>query len=389
MAKRGSGRPPRYTPPVRPFPPSLTAGLERDGEGLRILIVRLGAFGDVVRTVPAVRLLRRRLPRARIEWIVDRGWLAALDGHPDLDGVLAFPRKELRPGGPGGLRGALATARTLRRELRGRRYDLALEFQGNLRGGATAFLAGAPVRLGYGGHLQREGNRLLTTHRVAAGARRTHRMARNLALVAPLGAGLDVADPAAPGALPPCALPLVERGRGPARAALDRLELEPGAYAVVAPGASARQAYKRPPAGLLAAAARAAARRGLAPLVVWGPGEEPDAREVCARAPGEARLAPPTTLPELAGLIEAAALFVGGDSGPLHLACATGTPAVAVYGPTDPAVNAPWNVPHEIVRPDGAVYRGIKRRDRRNGFSGLDDEAGARAVDRLLADQPA
>lgn len=371
---------------MRPLPASLTARLEQDGDGLRILIVRLGALGDVVRTVPAVRLLHRRLPRSRIRWIVDPAWRGALEGHPDLDGALDFPRQELRRAGPGRIAGAWRAARDLRRRLRAENFDLALEFQGNLRGGATAWLSGAPVRLGYGGHLQKEGNRRFTTHRVPPGSRRMPRVARNLALLAPLGIELDgIADPAAPGALPLAELPLPAGGRAGARAILERLDLAPGAFAVIAPGASARQAYKRPPAGLLAAAARAARRGGRMPLVVWGPGEEADARAVYERAPGEARLAPATSLAELAALIEAASLFVGGDSGPMHLACAAGTPVVAVYGPTDPVVNAPWSVPHEIVAPPGAIYRGIKRHDRRNGFAGLEDEAGARAVDRLAA----
>src|SRR5207244_1299418 len=110
------------------------------------------------------------------------------------------------------------------------------------------------------------------------------------------------------------------------------------AYAVVSPGASRGQVYKKPPASLLAAAAEQLAARGIAALVVHGPGEEADAREVVAASSGTAELAPPTGLHLLAALLRGAIVFVGGDSGPLHLACAVGCPVLGVYGPTDPAV---------------------------------------------------
>src|SRR6185436_18377051 len=109
-------------------------------------------------------------------------------------------------------------------------------------------------------------------------------------------------------------------------------------YAILSPGASRRQAYKRPPAALLAAAADALHEHGIAPLVVYGPGEEADALRVAEASRGRALPAPPTDLTLLAALLRRARLFVGGDSGPMHLACAVGCPVVAIYGPTDPGV---------------------------------------------------
>ena len=156
-------------------------------------------------------------------------------------------------------------------------------------------------------------------------------------------------------------------------------------YAVINPGASRRQAFKKPPAELLAAAVRALAEHGVGSIVVTGPGEDEDARGVIDGSRGLARHAPATSLKTLAALLSGARLFVGGDSGPLHLACGVGCPVVGLYGPTDPIVNSPWNVPFVALTRPGSVYTGIKRDDRAaNGFDGLTPAAVAAGIDDFL-----
>ena len=313
-------------------------------------------------------------------WVADERWTPILDGHRDLDRVLGLPRSQWRhpTRTPRGWRGVAASMREFAGTLRGLGADLALDFHGNLLSGALGMASGAPVRLGYDGHQQKEGNRWFTTHRVPAGPRRLSRMERNLALVRPLGLR---DQPPLDGGL--------EIGPGPLRLAADALEqmgsrLRP--YAVLAPGASRGQAYKKPPPALLAEAARALERTGIVPIVVHGPGEIADAREVVRAAAGEARLAPPTDLLVLAALIRGARMFVGGDTGPLHLACAVGCPVVGIYGPTDPVVNAPWGVPHVVLAPAGRTYTGIKRLDRASGgFSGLEPGRVAAAIEECAA----
>jgi ADP-heptose:LPS heptosyltransferase len=260
--------------------------------------------------------------------------------------------------------------------VRSARADIVFDFHGNLRSGLAGRLSGAPLRLGHAGHQQKEANAWLNTHHVPAGDRRTSRVERNLALLRALG----LPD----GPLPPAAPPLVQAG-AVAAAAIERSIGEARAgWAIVSPGASRAQAYKKPPAALLAAACRRLAERGVVPIVVWGPGEEDDAARVVDLARGTSRLAPPTDLAALAALLARARIFVGGDSGPLHLACATGCPAVALYGPTDPAVNRPWGVAYRSVFPADRTYTGIKRIDRRAGFAGLTPQQVENAVDELL-----
>jgi ADP-heptose:LPS heptosyltransferase len=350
--------------------------IRQDGRGLTVLVIRLSALGDVLRTLPPVRLLRSALPRARIVWVVEERCRVAVAGHPDLNDVLVLPRELWRSMllRPARWRRLARSILDFCRAMRAERPDLVLDFHGNLRSGLTGWASGAPVRLGYQGHQQKEGNRWFTTHRRESGSRRASRMDRNLELIRALG----IADRP----LPPAEPPLATAGEQDASRIVG--DLGSTAFAIVNPGASRAQAHKKPPAALLAAACRRLAERDVLPLVVWGPGERAEAQAIVEAKGGAGRMAPPTDLPTLAALLGRARIFVGGDSGPLHLACATGCPVVALYGPTDPEVNRPWGVPFRAIFPSGRLYTGIKRRDRRAGFEGLSSEAVEAAVDELL-----
>ena len=337
-------------------------------------------MGDIVRTLPAVRLVRFSLPDARVRWVAWEPWAPLLQGHGEVDEVVPLPRAAWRamsrsPLTWPALGGAL---RDVVRRLREGRPGLVLDFHGDLRSGLLGSSSGASVRLGYAGHQQKEGNVLLTTHHVPPGARRRSRVERNLDLVRALRLPVEP--------LPDAGLPI---GPDDERAAVETLRAAgvAGAYAVLNAGASRRQAYKKPPPALLGAAARALASRGVTPLIAQGPGEEEDARAAVEASGGAARSTGATTLLGLAALLRDARIFVGGDSGPLHLACGVGCPVVGIYGPTDPVVNAPWRVPFATVVPEGRVYTGIKARDRvSGGFAGIREEAVSDAIDRVLAD---
>ena len=362
------------------LPAPLRDALDARGLGLTVVVLRLGAMGDIVRTLPAVRLVRRALPDARIHWVAWSPWTALLAEHPDLDATIPLPRSELRRLSSSPLSWpALGTAvGRIVREIRAVDAGLVLDFHGDLRAGVLGFLSGAGVRLGYDGHQQKEGNRFFTTDRVPAGDRRRSRIERNLDLVRALG------FPDAP--LPGAGIDLGDDDKRAAEAALRPLIAPGGAYAVINPGASLKQAYKRPPAELLAAAATALAEEEICPIVVCGPGEEDDARRVIEASRGLAKLVPSTSLKSLAALLTGARVFIGGDSGPLHLACGVSCPVVGLYGPTDPVVNSPWNVPFRALTPSGSVYCGIKRKDRVvNSFAGLEPVAVSRAVHDLVA----
>ncbi|MFQ5697695.1 MAG: glycosyltransferase family 9 protein [Myxococcota bacterium] len=290
-----------------------------------ILVIRLGALGDVVRTRFAFPGLRELYPSARIDWLVDDHSAAGLDGIVGVDDRVVVPRAG------SGERAPQVWRRLPRlvRQLRSRRYDLVLDFHGIARSGILARLTGAPHRVGYAQPVARDRvHRLYTDH---VRLERTHvsRFERNAAMIEFLGGK-------APATAPPLELP---EGTGPA--------VSLRACVILHPGTSGSTRYKRWPAESFGALARllAAGDPALECLVSFGPvdGERQTALEVVRASQGAARLAEPT--PSVAATIarlRGAAAFVGSDSGPMHLASLAGTPLVALFGPTDPIENAPF-----------------------------------------------
>jgi lipopolysaccharide heptosyltransferase I len=301
----------------------------------RLLIVRLSALGDVIHVLPALDALRRALPEAHIAWLVEDRAATLLAGHPQLDRVHVLPRarlaatlfRERRP--LAAAEGLAAFFGALRRE----RFDTAIDFQGNLRSGLATLLSGARRRVGFGRGFAKEGSHLLTNVHVAGFSRRSHKVERNLALVAALG--IDTAGARARIAVPPDAR---------ARAAAFLAPLGPGPFVAIHPGVSKFGAFKQWAPERYAEVARAlAARRAARAVVTWGPGERELALRVVSLSEGAAALGPETaSLLDLAALFERCAAVAGCDTGPVHLAAALGVEVIGLYGPKDPRIYGPW-----------------------------------------------
>lgn len=306
----------------------------------RILVIRLGAMGDVVRTLPAVAEIRSRYPHAHLAWLVERKAEGALCGQPGLDEVIVFPREELadawRKRQPfAQLREALRFVRSLRQ----RRFELVLDFHGILKSGVLSWLSGAPTRIGFAVPFAREGSALFANGRVRVEPQRISRFERNAALVDFLGIGMAT-------------VPKVSAGDGARwpgdavrQARMRELLVSEGRpVALIHPGTSAATAYKRYPVSAWAAVARALRDDGMACRVSVGSDAEIElARALVSASGGAATLAPPTPhLSDLAALAAVSRLFLGSDSGPLHVASLAGTPVVQVLGPSDPVENHPW-----------------------------------------------
>jgi len=306
----------------------------------RILVIRLGAMGDVVRTLPAFAELRARYPRAEITWLVERRAEGVLRAQPGVDEVLVFPREELEAHWSARRIGSLARdALAFVRLLRRRRFELVLDFHAILKSGLLARASGAPVRVGYAPPFGREASSWFANRRARLSPERMSRFERNAALVDFLG-------------IPPASLPKVRAGEGPRwpvdaeRRERMRASLGPGPpVAVLHPGTSAGTPYKRYPVERWAEVARELRDDGLRCVVsAGGDAERALARAVVARSRGAAVLAPETRdVADLAALVSLCELFVGSDSGPLHVASLVGTPVVQLVGPTDPVENAPWS----------------------------------------------
>ncbi len=340
----------------------------------RVLVVRLGALGDVVRTRFAFAGVRALYPSAKIDWLVEDRASAGLIGLVGLDESVIVPRRRLRIRHP---RVALRTLRAFVRELRARAYALSIDFHGVFRGALLPWLAGVPVRVGYDRPFAREGSARLLTHRLRVGPVHFSRFERNAALVRFLGG--EVPDQPAPLAL------------DDASRALPPL---PQPFVLIHPGTSPKTSYKRWEAEHFAAVARRLHERtGLTSLVAFGPvpGEQAAAHAVVAASGGAASLAPPTaSLSELLSLLRRAALFIGCDSGPMQLASLARTPVVAIFGPTDPIENEPFpGVPSRIVRSDVGCNPCREGCSARACMRAVEPEAVAAAALSLLGALPA
>jgi heptosyltransferase I len=329
-----------------------------------ILVVRLGALGDLVHALPAVAAMRASWPDAVIDWLVDARYAALLEFVPVIDRAIVV-------GGRSG-RSIADVVATLRRA----RYDVAIDFQGLIKSAAFARLARARETAGFASAQLREPLAALFYTRRITGDDGGHVVRKNLSLVESLGAG-----PAAPSC--PLNVPqstVVED----ARRALGVAPTAP--FAIVNPGAGWPN-KQWPPDRFGALASHLRDRHGLASLVVWGPGDRALAGRVEAASAGAAGIAPPTSLAELIELARAATLFVAGDTGPMQLAAAAGTPIVGVFGPTNPGRNGPWDPADVCVSRFDDCECHHKRRCRRPSpcIDSITVEEVARAVDRRLS----
>ncbi len=282
---------------------------------MNILIVRLGALGDVVHAIPAAAALRRAYPDARLDWLVDARQRAIVDLVTGIDRVIAVDGASLR-----------AWTRAVR-ELRATPYDIAIDLQGLLKSALLARASGARRVVGFSiWHLREKTARPFYSDAHAIDA--DHVIVKNLRLLEAVG----VHDTA-------IRFPIADVA-SPALSAL-RAQLGGSPFALINPGAAwPNKRWPPDQFGEIASFVRGTCQ--LMPVVVWGPGEELLAQAVVAASGARALLAPPTTVTDLLAMSRAAALMISGDTGPLHIAAAAGTPIVAVFGPTDPARNGPY-----------------------------------------------
>lgn len=282
----------------------------------RFLIVRLGALGDVIHGIPAAAALRAQFPAAQIDWVTDPRYVELLGLVRGLDRRVPIdPRR-------------VGAALTTVRGLRAARYDAAIDLQGLIKSAAIARGAGAERTIGFPrAHLREPAAALFYGERPSPGAA-AHVIFKNLALLAPLG----VRDARVTF---PLDVPLTP--------AADEVRSRAGTrgYALLNPGA-AWPNKRWPPERFGALAARIRERFGLLSVVLWGPGEEPLAAGVVTASAGAATIAPKTSTIDLFAIAQGARVMVSGDTGPLHIAGAVGTPIVSLFGPTRAERNGPW-----------------------------------------------
>ncbi len=298
---------------------------------MNILIVRLGALGDVVHAIPAAAALRRALPGARIDWIVEARHRPIVDLVTVLDRVVTLEGRNVS--------GWIDAVR----ELRTTKYDVALDLQGLMKSAVFARASGATRVVGFSiWHLREKAARSLYSEtddppEGPEGPRGNegHVILKNLHMLRVVGVESTTIE-----------FPLARVDSAAAHGI--RQAFEGQRFAVINPG-GAWPNKQWMPERFGEVAAFLLEVRGIRSIVLWGPHERALAEAVVAASSGAARLAPPTTIADLVEVSRAASLVVSGDTGPLHIAAAVGTPVVAVYGPTDPHRNGPWSPDDQVV----------------------------------------
>lgn len=306
---------------------------------MNVLIVRIGAMGDVLHALPAVAALRRARPEWRVEWAVDTRWAPLVvpeDGRgPHVDGVHLADTK-LWSSAPLSARTRQSIV-ALRRELKAVRFDLVVDMQGTIRSAVVGRFAGAKGVAGYADPRE-SAAAWLYSEKIA---RRGEHVVQQSAALLGEACGVELV-PAVP------ELPLDAAAEEWAERVVLRRPL-----CVLAPGAG--WAAKQWPAKRFGALAAELSWRGFDVVVNAASAQNPLALEVAAASGGVARVLP-CSVAELIALLRRTDLFVGGDSGPMHLAAALAVPLVALFGPTDPARNGPWGPgPNRVLRHAASV----------------------------------
>jgi heptosyltransferase I len=334
---------------------------------MKILLVRLGAMGDIVHALPVAAALRERFPHAQIDWLVDVRHAALLDLVPVLDRRIAVDSRSFR------------SVITAVRQLRTEGYAASVDLQGLIKSAAVARLSGASRVAGFTRpHLREKLASLFYAERIEPPAG-GHVIDKNLSMLQAFL--VDDRRRRFPIDIPPSAAlaPIADR------VLRDGLR----GYALINPGA-AWPNKRWPPERFGEVAKGAASIHSLLPVVLWGPGEETLAQRIVDSSSGAAVLAPPTTVADIVALAHRARLMVSGDTGPLHLAGAVGAPLVAIFGPTDPARNGPWN-PSDISLSrfaDCVCHYRRRCRRRRPCIEDISVEDVSGAIDRRLAAGP-
>lgn len=303
---------------------------------MKILLVRLRLIGDVMFTTPLVRALKRAYPQARVTYLVEADAAPAVRHNPHLDEVLVAPRRR-------GLK-RVADDLVLAARLRRRRFDLALDLHGGPRAAWLTWASGAQERIGY--DIKGRGWMYTRVAHRAPDLRPRHSVLNQWDLLQAIdgwpGGPADPERDAVEMALEPAAdARVAARLAAAGVAAGDEL---------VVLHVSAGNPFRRWPEAFFAETAAALAARPARRVVLSsGPSDRGAAARIAdtARAgigPGGGRIVDlgEFDLQELRALIERSRLFVGGDTGPLHVAAATRTPVVGIYGPTLSARSAPW-----------------------------------------------
>jgi len=345
----------------------------------RLLVVRLGSMGDIIHTLPAVAALRGVFPEATIGWIIEERWAELLCTLPTPRSGARSPQRPLVD--------RLHTVNTLRwrkalfanttweqmaaglSELRAVHYEVGADFQGAVRSALLSRWSGAPTIFGVRQPRENVASMFYTRQVMTRGA---HVVEQNLSLAE------EVAG--SPLGLSPVEFPHDPAAEAEAERRLHDHDIP--RFALMNPGAG--WGAKQWPAERYGyVAKRLFEQRALKTLINFGPGEEDLVRAVEAASGGVAEgLA--CSITQLIALTRRASLFIGGDTGPMHLAAALAVPVVALFGPTNPARNGPFGTRSIVLRSASSSTSHARNPEPDAGLLAITSDEVISAADRLL-----
>ncbi|MFN0277107.1 MAG: lipopolysaccharide heptosyltransferase I [Pyrinomonadaceae bacterium] len=291
---------------------------------MRLLIVKLGSIGDIVHTLPSLAAIRRALPSAEISWVVEARSAEILKDNPMIDNLIEVDTHELRRRRD--IDKILQEAGKQFRNLRRFEFDVALDFQGLLKSAALAKLSGAKRRWGFSrAGLREPASRILLTNTVHTSPD-MHVIRKNLALV---WSALDISAP-------------VHDFEFPIATSIEHIseaeeiieKCEGSDFALLNPGGGwVTKLWHAEKFGQLAD--RFWEEKGLRSIVTTGPNEDELAERVAANCRSNKLIFAQPTLKGFYEVAKRARVYVGGDTGPTHIAVAAGVPIVGLFGPTE------------------------------------------------------
>jgi heptosyltransferase I len=356
-----------------------------------ILIVRLSAMGDVIHTLPAATALRRAFPQATLGWLIEERWAELLCSvryprsgpfapqRPLVDRVHTVNIAEWRRA-PFSFNTWQQFAAGLI-QLREFHYDAVVDFQGALRSALLARWSGA--RVVYGDSQPRENPAtMFYTRQITAPKNGTHVIEQANALAAAIIPAGDLSHANTSGLSPEVEFPV----DADAEKKIVELTANIKRFVILNPGAG--WGAKMWPVERYGQVARALAAEGFTSLVNCGPGEEELGTAVVTASEGGARKIS-CSVSELIALTRRASLFIGGDTGPMHLAAALKIPVVGIFGPTNPARNGPFGTQSIVLRSASSVTDHSRHGDAERGLLEITVDEVSAAARKLLGSDPA
>ncbi len=309
----------------------------------KILIIRLSAIGDVVDVLPALRSLRSNFPESRISWLVEDRASEILSDHPDIDEVIVFPRKKWQREilKPNMVLRTISDAMSFYKKLHSEGYDLVLDFQGNIKSGIMDMITGTDNRVGFGKGFCKEFNYLFTRHKAYPQNKREHRIDKNLSLLNEIGFKTRFQNPE---------LPVSRQDQQYISGFIDENNSNSVPIIIINPCSSEYGSYKRWSTVNFAKLADMILEKHKVKVVfIWGPGELEIVNDIVTYMEQKALVSCKTTMKQLIELIRLADLYIGGDTGPLHIASTLCIPSVAIFGPKDPILYGPYHENAAII----------------------------------------